>query len=79
MTVQKQTETTPASSTLGSLFARVVFAAVIILLVHFGWPTEWSYRFQHDEHHTKIVSAGPQPEDCDFLTAPLGSKGCSYT
>lgn len=72
MTTEKQTGTE-----LGPLLVRLVFATVIILLVHYGWPTEWNYRFQHNEH-TKIVPAGPQPEDCDFLTAPLGSKGCHY-
>ena len=24
------------------------------------------------------VTIYPRPTDCDFLTAPLGSKGCSY-
>jgi hypothetical protein len=24
------------------------------------------------------VTVYPRPNDCDFLTAPIGSKGCSY-
>lgn len=30
-------------------------------------------------HNVKSIEGpGPQPTDCDFMTAPLGKKGCHY-
>ena len=65
--------------TIGSFFAAFVTFikwCVIILSVSYGalWLLAPTVR-----HNVRTIEGpGPQPRDCDFMTAPLGSKGCHY-
>lgn len=48
----------------------IIFVASIALI----WIFVPTYR--HDVK--SIEGPGPKPTDCDFMTAPLGNKGCHY-
>lgn len=62
-------------SFLRALVAFIKWCAIIGAVTYgFLWlvvPT-----FRHDVRN--IEGPGPQPTDCDFMTAPLGNKGCHY-
>lgn len=56
--------------------AQLIKWAAIVLLV--GTALAWVFlpTFRHDVR--TVEGPGPKPADCDFLTAPLGNKGCHY-
>ncbi len=41
------------------------------------WLNELWYSFDRDLKDATVIM-NPQPHDCEFLTAPLGSKHCYY-
>jgi hypothetical protein len=41
-----------------------------------GWNQAW-YTLQYGVNPSRI-QVDAKPSDCDFMTAPLGSKGCHY-
>lgn len=41
------------------------------------WAIQWRYALVPDLDGA-IITATPLPHDCEFLTAPLGSKHCHY-
>ena len=53
----------------------LILWSIIGAIVWFAWldDSKLRYNFQYDE-----VSYDEKPRDCDFLTAPLGKKNCSY-
>ena len=53
----------------------IIFWAMIAAFIWFTWlgDSELRYNVQYDE-----VTYIDKPHDCDFLTAPLGIKNCSY-
>jgi hypothetical protein len=42
-----------------------------------NWSNRWRYSLETDLKDA-TVSVAPIPHDCEFLTAPLGSKHCHY-
>ncbi len=65
--------------TIGSVFGAVVTFikwATIIFAVGYGLLWLVVPTFRHNVHN--IEGPGAQPTDCDFMTAPLGNKGCHY-
>ncbi len=53
-----------------------IFWAMIAAVVWFAWlgDSELRYNVQYNGE----VTYQDKPHDCDFLTAPLGIKNCSY-
>ncbi len=47
------------------------------VLPHLFSKSNWAYALAHDAY-VRHVDIAPKPPDCDFLHAPLGSKGCHY-
>jgi hypothetical protein len=41
------------------------------------WANRWRYAFD-DDINGAMVAVTPVPHDCEFLTAPMGSKHCHY-
>jgi len=46
-------------------------------LPHLFPKSKWAYALAHDAY-VRHVDIAPKPLDCDFLHAPIGSKGCHY-
>jgi hypothetical protein len=44
---------------------------------NFSWSNSLWYSVQYKVGFDDVQTAA-KPDDCDFLRAPLGSKGCSY-
>jgi len=61
------------SGLLGFLF----IAGIGILIYGAGGINEAWYSVKYWVSPS-IVHIGAQPKDCDFMSAPLGSKGCHY-
>jgi hypothetical protein len=58
-------------------FLILVAAGGFLAFSNYGWTNSlWysvQYRVGFDDVHTAA-----KPNDCDFISAPLGAKGCSY-
>ena len=54
----------------------IIFLCVIGAIIWYVWldDSKLRYEYQHDAE----VTVENKPRDCDFLTAPLGRKNCSY-
>ena len=59
---------------VGCLFWALVIIAPI---VWFGGLDDSEIRYEYQYEVDKVV-IDDKPRDCDFLTAPLGKKNCSY-
>ncbi len=53
-----------------------IWLGIVVAVVWFAWldDSKIRYELQYDADVTKTA----KPKDCDFLTAPLGKKNCSY-
>jgi hypothetical protein len=63
----------------GCLLMLLAVAAAIVLYANWDWPpisSRW-LSFYYSVPFDRVAVA-TKPKDCDFLAAPLGSKGCSY-
>lgn len=64
---------------LATVFGPVVrflkWCAIIFLI---GIAAAWLFVPTFRYGVQRIDGPGPQPTDCDFMTAPLGNKGCHY-
>lgn len=60
----------------------IVWAAAAYVVVWFAPEAEWAYRWRYslekDMDGRLLVSVERKSHDCDFWTAPLGSKHCHY-
>jgi len=58
-------------------FGILLWLCVIGAFVWFAWldDSEFRYEFQYKDAE---VTFDDKPHDCEFLTAPLGRKNCSY-
>ena len=54
----------------------LVFGCVIGALVWFLWLDDSKLRYEIQ--HQAEVTIDDKPHDCEFFTAPLGRKNCSY-
>ena len=66
---------------IAAFVAPIVVAVGPPLLAWLAPEAEWSYRWQNaldSELADAVVTVAHQPHDCEFLTAPLGSKHCHY-
>ena len=59
---------------IGCLF--IIFCAIGVL-IWFAWlgDSKLRYEIQYDDAE---VTVDDKPHDCEFLTAPMGRKNCSY-
>jgi hypothetical protein len=57
-------------------FAQIFKWSMIILSV--GYAFFWLFVPTLRYNVRNIQGPGPKPTDCDFMTAPLGNKGCHY-
>jgi hypothetical protein len=69
-----------SSNSGGELFWPVVIIGVVAwMFVH---DSDWVIRLYAENHYDltedKVGISGNKPHDCEFITAPLGSKHCSY-
>ena len=50
---------------------------IVGTVVWFAWldDSKLRYKFQYEDAEVTVTD---KPRDCDFLTAPLGKKNCSY-
>lgn len=70
--------------TIGVVGACFVWIAVMFFLAPWFFPSQqWAYRFHNEVTPESLFplreySIVEQPHDCEFLTAPLGSKHCHY-
>ena len=55
----------------------LLMCALIAAMVWFGWLRDSKLRYEL-QYDGADVYRDDKPKDCDFLTAPLGSKNCSY-
>lgn len=65
--------------TIGSFFrAFVSFIKWCAIIGAFSYGFLWLLvpTFRHNVRN--VEGPGPKPTDCDFMTAPLGNKGCHY-
>ena len=55
----------------------LVCVVVLCFLADSAWHSKFRYSVQY---HVPISSVTKleKPSDCDFLTAPIGNKGCHY-
>lgn len=62
-------------STFKALGTFVRWCAIVFLC---SIPLVWIFvpTYRYGVRH--VDGPGPQPTDCDFMTAPLGNKGCHY-
>ena len=89
---QPKTEVTPAKSwreqgrearrqlaTVAAIVALIWIGgyASVWLLPTSVWAYKWRYAFE-DHLDGATVQVDPKPHDCEFLTAPIGSKHCDY-
>lgn len=58
-------------------FGAIFWLCILGAIVWFAWldDSKLRYEIQYDDAE---VTAVEKPRDCDFLTAPLGRKNCSY-
>lgn len=56
-----------------------LWLVIVVLVIYWGdiWNTKWRYALVDDVSQDKVFIE-KEPRDCDFLTAPLGRKGCHY-
>jgi hypothetical protein len=47
-------------------------------LAYVSMDSKWAWARAYGADPNDVHIAEPQPSDCDFLHAPLGSKGCHY-
>lgn len=61
----------------------VIVIAAIALWYGVVRDSDWLARFHANSQYgvpdRKIQIAGNRPHDCEFMTAPLGEKHCTYT
>jgi hypothetical protein len=57
----------------GSVFALLIVAGAFLVFSNYGWRYSVQYGVGFDD-----VQTDAKPNDCDFIRAPLGAKGCSY-
>jgi hypothetical protein len=65
--------------TIGSFFKTLVkFVQWCVLAFAIGYGGFWLFvpTLRHNVRH--VEGPGPKPSDCEFMTAPLGNKGCHY-
>jgi hypothetical protein len=62
-------------SALGSFVLLIKWCAIVVVIfIAAAWIFEPTFRYSVKS----VEGPGPQPTDCDFMTAPLGNKGCHY-
>jgi hypothetical protein len=64
---------------IGCLFYAAVLGFIVWLVVR---DTDWATKMCASTHYSirvnQVEIASKRPHDCDFMSAPLGSKHCSY-
>jgi hypothetical protein len=75
----------PAPTNTDLLSTIIFWVAVLLLVPEFAsdiWNSDWMAkeraRFQYNVPRARIHVDSNRPYDCDFLTAPIGKKHCSY-
>lgn len=64
---------------IGCLFFGVVFCVGVWFMVKdYDWYASWRASQKFDVVAEKIQIVDKHPHDCDFLSAPMGQKHCSY-
>jgi hypothetical protein len=65
-------------SSWSSLFWMAVIIYFVLTFEAPDWAVKMWYSIEYNVPYDRVQTE-KEPEDCNFLTAPLGSKGCSYT
>ena len=61
----------------GSIFLLFLVAGGFLAFSNYGWSNSLWYSVQYGVGFGD-VQTDAKPDDCDFIRAPLGAKGCSY-
>jgi hypothetical protein len=61
----------------GGIFLLFLVAGGFLAFSNYGWTNSLWYSVQYGVGFGD-VQTDAKPDDCDFIHAPLGAKGCSY-
>ena len=62
---------------VGGLVVVGIFGVIFLVDFNNPWVNSFWYSYEYGVSRDD-VRTDARPTDCDFLTAPLGIKGCSY-
>ena len=66
-----------SDDSFGGFFLVLVVAGGFLAFSNYGWSNSLWYAAQYGVGFGD-VQTDAKPNDCDFIHAPLGDKGCSY-
>jgi hypothetical protein len=66
-----------SDDSFGCFFLVLIVAGGYLAFSNYGWTNSLWYSVQYGVGYSD-VQTDAKPNDCDFIHAPLGDKGCSY-